>query len=129
MDDDGSPQGGRDGNWSARRRPRWGRRSPYGLYRDGPHGEHDRASYGDRRQATYAALDLGTNNCRLLIARPTSDGFRVVDAFSRIVRLGEGLAANCRIGDAAIARAVDALLGVPRQDARAASGPGATDRD
>ena len=110
MDDDGSPQGGRDGNWSARRRPRWGRRSPYGLYRDGPHGEHDRASYGDRRQATYAALDLGTNNCRLLIARPTSDGFRVVDAFSRIVRLGEGLAANRRIGDAAIARAVEALL-------------------
>ena len=40
--------------------------------------------------ATYAALDLGTNNCRLLIARPTCDGFRVVDAFSRIIRLGEG---------------------------------------
>jgi len=39
----------------------------------------------------YAALDLGTNNCRLLIARPTADGFRVIDAFSRIVRLGEGL--------------------------------------
>src|SRR5436190_24184233 len=40
----------------------------------------------------YAALDLGTNNCRLLIARPVNGGFRVVDAFSRIVRLGEGLA-------------------------------------
>ena len=38
----------------------------------------------------YAALDLGTNNCRLLVARPTADGFRVVDAFSRIIRLGEG---------------------------------------
>ena len=41
---------------------------------------------------TYAALDLGTNNCRLLIARPADDGFVIVDAFSRIVRLGEGLA-------------------------------------
>ena len=40
----------------------------------------------------YAALDLGTNNCRLLIATPTpSGGFRVVEAYSRIVRLGEGL--------------------------------------
>ena len=38
----------------------------------------------------YAALDLGTNNCRLLIACPSDDGFRVVDSFSRIVRLGGG---------------------------------------
>lgn len=43
----------------------------------------------------YAALDLGTNNCRLLIASPSKPGhFRVVDAFSRIVRLGEGLVKN-----------------------------------
>ncbi|MGZ5916584.1 MAG: Ppx/GppA family phosphatase, partial [Methyloceanibacter sp.] len=40
---------------------------------------------------TYAALDLGTNNCRLLVATPSSEGFRIVDAYSRIVRLGEGL--------------------------------------
>ncbi len=60
-------------------------------------------------QATYAALDLGTNNCRLLIARPAQHGFRVVDAFSRIVRLGEGLAASSRLGEAAMDRAVDAL--------------------
>jgi exopolyphosphatase/guanosine-5'-triphosphate,3'-diphosphate pyrophosphatase len=39
----------------------------------------------------YAALDLGTNNCRLLVATPAADGFRVLDSFSRIVRLGEGL--------------------------------------
>lgn len=58
---------------------------------------------------TYAALDLGTNNCRLLIARPAQHGFRVVDAFSRIVRLGEGLAASSRLCDAAMDRAVDAL--------------------
>ena len=63
-----------------------------------------------RAEATYAALDLGTNNCRLLIARPTADGFRVVDAFSRIIRLGEGVAASRRISEAAIARAVEALL-------------------
>jgi len=59
--------------------------------------------------ATYAALDLGTNNCRLLIARPAQHGFRVVDAFSRIVRLGEGLAASSRLADAAMDRAVEAL--------------------
>lgn len=59
--------------------------------------------------ATYAALDLGTNNCRLLIARPAQHGFRVVDAFSRIVRLGEGLAASGRLGEAAMDRAVEAL--------------------
>ena len=39
----------------------------------------------------FAALDLGTNNCRMLVAAPSGDGFRVLDSFSRIVRLGEGL--------------------------------------
>lgn len=57
----------------------------------------------------YGALDLGTNNCRLLIATPRDHGFRVVDAFSRIVRLGEGIGANGRLGDAAMARAIEAL--------------------
>ena len=57
----------------------------------------------------YAALDLGTNNCRLLIARPSRDGFRILDAFSRIVRLGEGLAQNGRLGEAAIERTLAAL--------------------
>ncbi len=57
----------------------------------------------------YAALDLGTNNCRLLIARPQGDGFAVVDAFSRIVRLGEGLASSGRLSDAAIERTLAAL--------------------
>ncbi len=57
----------------------------------------------------YAALDLGTNNCRLLVARPTSDGFRVIDAFSRIVRLGEGLATNGQLSEAAMARTLEAL--------------------
>jgi exopolyphosphatase/guanosine-5'-triphosphate,3'-diphosphate pyrophosphatase len=57
----------------------------------------------------YAALDLGTNNCRLLVARPAGSGFRVVDAFSRIVRLGEGLAATGALSEDAMARALDAL--------------------
>jgi len=57
----------------------------------------------------YAALDLGTNNCRLLIASPTSDGFRVVDSFSRIIRLGEGVSATGCISEAAIERAIAAL--------------------
>lgn len=58
----------------------------------------------------YAALDLGTNNCRLLIAQPTRPGqFRVVDGFSRIVRLGEGLAASGRLSEDAMNRSVEAL--------------------
>src|SRR3954466_15356938 len=58
---------------------------------------------------SYAALDLGTNNCRLLIAQRSAGGFRVVDAFSRIVRLGEGLAASGGLSEAAIARTIEAL--------------------
>jgi exopolyphosphatase / guanosine-5'-triphosphate,3'-diphosphate pyrophosphatase len=57
----------------------------------------------------FAALDLGTNNCRLLVARPSASGFRVVDAFSRIVRLGEGLAATGILSEEAMARTLDAL--------------------
>ena len=58
---------------------------------------------------TYGALDLGTNNCRLLIARPSDGGFTVIDAFSRIVRLGEGLSQSGRLSDEAMDRAVAAL--------------------
>lgn len=57
----------------------------------------------------YAALDLGTNNCRLLIARPQAGGFAIVDAFSRVVRLGEGLAATGRLSDDAVERTLAAL--------------------
>jgi exopolyphosphatase/guanosine-5'-triphosphate,3'-diphosphate pyrophosphatase len=58
----------------------------------------------------YGALDLGTNNCRLLIATPQGQGsFRVVEAYSRIVRLGEGLTASGRLSDAAMDRAMAAL--------------------
>ena len=61
-----------------------------------------------QRQA-YAAIDLGTNNCRLLIARAAGDGFVVVDAFSRVVRLGEGLAQTGRLSETAMDRALGAL--------------------
>ena len=61
------------------------------------------------KPVSYAALDLGTNNCRLLIARPKEGGFTVIDAFSRVVRLGEGLAKSGKISDEAMDRAIDAL--------------------
>ncbi len=74
-------------------------------------GAGQRSTQGNwQPRRTYAALDLGTNNCRLLIARPAGeDGFVIVDAFSRIVRLGEGLTASGRLSDAAIERALGAL--------------------
>lgn len=64
---------------------------------------------GSPRRQSYAALDLGTNNCRLLIARPSGANFTVIDAFSRVVRLGEGLAQTGRLSDAAMDRTLSAL--------------------
>jgi exopolyphosphatase/guanosine-5'-triphosphate,3'-diphosphate pyrophosphatase len=63
---------------------------------------------GDSEPA-YAALDLGTNNCRLLVARPSPRGFKVIDAFSRVIRLGEGVAASRCLSQEAIERTIDAL--------------------
>jgi exopolyphosphatase / guanosine-5'-triphosphate,3'-diphosphate pyrophosphatase len=91
--------------------------------RDGPMAREDLPSAAAARGAeapgaghaqaagggVYAALDLGTNNCRLLIACPSGDSFRVVDSFSRIIRLGEGISVTGCISDAAIERAVAAL--------------------
>ena len=57
----------------------------------------------------FAALDLGTNNCRLLIASPRGRSFRVFDAFSRIVRLGEGMSTSGALSEAAMARTIEAL--------------------
>ncbi|MEG1451871.1 Ppx/GppA phosphatase family protein [Brevundimonas sp.] len=68
-----------------------------------------RSGDSNREAPLYGALDLGTNNCRLLIARPARDGFRVVDSFSRIVRLGEGLSRTGRLDDHAMERAYEAL--------------------
>jgi exopolyphosphatase/guanosine-5'-triphosphate,3'-diphosphate pyrophosphatase len=69
--------------------------------------------HSDRAQAPqstlFGALDLGTNNCRLLMATPLGDGFRVVDAYSRTTRLGEGLVASGRLREQAIERTLSAL--------------------
>lgn len=81
-----------------------------------PHRKSTRT--GDRRRSSsrrnsrrdvVAALDLGTNNCRLLIARPTAGGFSVVDGFSRVVRLGEQVGETGLLSEAAIERTVEAL--------------------
>ena len=79
-----------------------------GNGRDAKRGAWSRPPHGRPRQA-YAAIDLGTNNCRLLIARPAEQNFVVIDAFSRVVRLGEGLAHTGRLSDGAMDRAVNAL--------------------
>jgi exopolyphosphatase/guanosine-5'-triphosphate,3'-diphosphate pyrophosphatase len=80
-------------------------------------GSSARSAAGSSAQSTerhgptpvYAALDLGTNNCRLLVARPSRRGFRVIDAFSRIIRLGEGLSGAGRLSEKAMQRTIDAL--------------------
>lgn len=78
--------------------------------------EHTTNDFGRnprRRYRTHkpriAALDLGTNNCRLLVAEPTEHGFEVVDSFSRIVRLGEGLGRTNRLSEGAMSRTIRAL--------------------
>jgi len=79
-------------------------------------------SHEPRRRAgnslAYAALDLGTNNCRLLIARPSRRGFQVIDAFSRIIRLGEGIAATGNLAPAAMSRTREALKACAAKIAR-----------
>ena len=72
-------------------------------------GAARRQRQDDGGGVAYAALDLGTNNCRLLVATPDGAGFRVLDAFSRLVRLGEGLDRDGRLSDAAIERTISAL--------------------
>ena len=67
------------------------------------------ASASSAQRQAFAAIDLGTNNCRLLIARPQGENFVVIDAFSRVVRLGEGLAQTGRLSDAAMERTLGAL--------------------
>jgi len=59
--------------------------------------------------APYSAIDLGTNNCRMLVAEPTAGGFKVIDSFSRITRLGEGLSASGHLSDDAMLRTIEAL--------------------
>ena len=83
MKDQGRGGGGLGAGYERVPRSKWGRRSPYG-----PAHQSAEIDEARRHSPTYAALDLGTNNCRLLVARPAGDSFRVIDAFSRIIRLG-----------------------------------------
>jgi exopolyphosphatase/guanosine-5'-triphosphate,3'-diphosphate pyrophosphatase len=71
----------------------------------------DRATAPRRASPTaiYGALDLGTNNCRLLVAKPSRRGFLVIDAFSRIIRLGEGVLKSGALSETAMKRTIDAL--------------------
>lgn len=61
------------------------------------------------KSKSYAALDLGTNNCRLLIARPAGERFQVLDSYSRVVRLGSGLAGTGRLSETSMDAAVEAI--------------------
>ena len=72
---------------------------------------HKRGGGAKKRRsgATYAALDLGTNNCRLLIARDQGESFRIIDSYSRVVRLGQGLEATGRLSEKSMDAAVEAI--------------------
>jgi exopolyphosphatase/guanosine-5'-triphosphate,3'-diphosphate pyrophosphatase len=72
-------------------------------------GRRAEVARGSANGPVYGALDLGTNNCRLLVASPNGNGFRVIDAFSRIVRLGEGLGTGGHLQDDAMSRTIEAL--------------------
>ena len=87
--DQAAPNGG-----SQRRRPR-----------------HKRGSgrSNGRKTHTFAAVDLGTNNCRLLIAKDAGESFKIIDSYSRVVRLGQGLASSGRLSDESMDAAVEAL--------------------
>jgi exopolyphosphatase/guanosine-5'-triphosphate,3'-diphosphate pyrophosphatase len=78
----------------------------------------DKAGRDHRFGGSFAAIDLGTNNCRLLVGIPTYEGFRVIDSFSRIVRLGEGLHRHGRLSPSAMDRAISALHAIASRLAR-----------
>lgn len=63
----------------------------------------------DLSSPNYAAIDLGTNSCRLVIATPTPSSFRIVETFSKITRLGEGIINNNELSRPAIKRTIGAL--------------------
>ena len=82
---------------SPRRRPRHKRGSGRGGRSSG------------KSSQTFAAVDLGTNNCRLLIARDAGESFRIIDSYSRVVRLGQGLATTGRLSEQSMDAAVEAI--------------------
>ncbi len=110
-----------EGKRRRRRRPQGGDKAPATAAREGASAPPPAKSGGGRARSVlakssprrpaerFAALDLGTNNCRLLIAAPRGRQLRIVDAFSRIVRLGEGLSQTGALQSAAMERAIEAL--------------------
>lgn len=60
-------------------------------------------------QKNFAAIDLGTNSCRLVIASPTPASFRIVETFSKITRLGEGIINDNELSRPAMRRTINAL--------------------
>jgi exopolyphosphatase/guanosine-5'-triphosphate,3'-diphosphate pyrophosphatase len=76
---------------------------------EGPAGGKPPIPRRGHHRDIYGALDLGTNNCRLLIARPSEGGFTVLDAFSRIVRLGHGMSVRGVLSQESMDRSVEAL--------------------
>src|SRR6266446_6709526 len=96
MKDEGRAAGGLDPahERAPQQRSRWGRHSPYGYPR----------ADGAQAPVTYAALDLGINDCRLLVARPPGDSFRVVDACAHMIRVGVGVSTSGRLRVAERAR-------------------------
>jgi len=108
MVDEASPSPQRHRGGQSARKPRPGRAAKQQNQSRNPTSfQHNNARYPKLR--SYAAIDLGTNNCRLLVAKPSADGFIVIDAFSRVVRLGEGLVESGQISNRAMDRAVAAL--------------------
>ena len=88
---------------------RFGQHMTVDKVRDERKGGSLTGSRKRRKPPLYAAVDLGTNNCRLLVAARRGDSFSVLDSHSQIARLGEGLEATGRLSDASIERAMDAL--------------------
>jgi len=92
-----------------RNRRRNNSQNEHSKRRGGSVSQRARQDNQPAQRGIYSAIDLGTNNCRLLIARPTRHGFRVIDAFSRIVRLGEGVSSTGMLSEAAMDRTIEAL--------------------
>src|SRR5471030_913655 len=87
-----------------------GRRKEFAMTGDSTPQAGRRGGWHSGRFAhTFAAIDLGTNNCRLLVARASVTGFEVIDAYSRPVRLGEGVVLNGTLCGDAIDRTLGAL--------------------
>ena len=106
---------GRKAGQNGRNPDRSGERVPERRPRSHPQSDYALASLAHgwtgpaRGDDVLAAIDLGTNNCRLLIARPEGPHFRVIDAFSRIVRLGEGVSHRGSLSTDAVERTLAAL--------------------